>query len=364
MSYGSRLTIAIAVIGIVLSFQLHGQNGLVAEFYDGANFERYVTTQVTNKIDMSWYKTPPVPGIDPEVCSIRWTGKLKSPKTGEYRFSALVDDGIRVWVGDQLLIDDWELNDAGVFEGTAHMVEGQYYDLKVEYFNAMIEGEIRLQWELPVKKSWYERLLGKKNMEIIDAQYFYQPDIKVEPEIVNFVADNTNVPPSAPATQKTRIKNTKEKKVNATIPKKKVVAKDAILVEVKKEVTIPAMKAGDMTPEIIKMYTPANVQFERTQVEILETSHADLNILSEFLSKNSFLKVKIEGHTDVAGDPEKNLKLSERRAYAVARYLVEHGVQPKMIEAEGLGGTQPLVRSAGKIYHPENRRVSFIISIP
>ena len=58
------------------------------------------------------------------------------------------------------------------------------------------------------------------------------------------------------------------------------------------------------------------------------------------------------------------MELSERRAYAVARYLVTKGVKSDKITALGLGGTKPIVKTFKKIYHPENRRVSFLISVP
>ena len=57
---------------------------------------------------------------------------------------------------------------------------------------------------------------------------------------------------------------------------------------------------------------------------------------------------------------EKNLRLSEKKAYAVAAYLVKKGVSAKQLSAKGFGGTMPLVHSDGKQYHPENRRVAFI----
>ena len=58
---------------------------------------------------------------------------------------------------------------------------------------------------------------------------------------------------------------------------------------------------------------------------------------------------------------DKNLKLSERRAYAVAAYLVKKGVQAEQLSAKGYGGTRPLVQSKDKKYNPQNRRVAFIV---
>ena len=71
--------------------------------------------------------------------------------------------------------------------------------------------------------------------------------------------------------------------------------------------------------------------------------------------------MRIEGHTDNVGDMNKNFLLSKRRANAVAAYLVKKGVSAERLSAKGFGGTKPLIKSRDKKYHPENRRVAFII---
>ncbi|MBK9016648.1 MAG: hypothetical protein IPM82_22630 [Saprospiraceae bacterium] len=141
------------VISILLNLLLVGsliaQQGLKADYYNGTNFNQKVATRTEPNIDKSWNDIPPVPGLDPHDCSIRWTGRLTAPETGTYTFSAKVDDGIRVWVGGVMVIDNWQLNDDGRFTGKVIMRKGTPYDLKVEYFNALIEGEVRLLWTLP-----------------------------------------------------------------------------------------------------------------------------------------------------------------------------------------------------------------------
>jgi len=70
------------------TMNLWSQNGLKADYFDGKDFNRYVTTNFVDNIDFYWNKTPPVEGINPHVCSIRFTGRLTPPETGEYTFSA------------------------------------------------------------------------------------------------------------------------------------------------------------------------------------------------------------------------------------------------------------------------------------
>jgi OOP family OmpA-OmpF porin len=56
-----------------------------------------------------------------------------------------------------------------------------------------------------------------------------------------------------------------------------------------------------------------------------------------------FESIKIIGHTDPTGPPHQNINLSLERAEAVKRYLVAKGIDAKKIEAEGVGGSMPIV---------------------
>jgi len=112
----------------------------------------------------------------------------------------------------------------------------------------------------------------------------------------------------------------------------------------------------------IKAYAPSNVHFDRMKSVILTQSFAELDQLAEFLNRNPHLNITIEGHTDAVGNEEKNLELSKRRAYAVASYLVKKDVLAGRTKAEGYGGSKPLFESKDGKYHPQNRRVQFIIS--
>ena len=54
-----------------------------------------------------------------------------------------------VWVGNKLVLDSWQLNSYKHYNGTIALKAGQYYDLRVDYFNAIEWGEIYLYWKPP-----------------------------------------------------------------------------------------------------------------------------------------------------------------------------------------------------------------------
>ena len=69
----------------------------------------------------------------------------------------------------------------------------------------------------------------------------------------------------------------------------------------------------------------------------------------------------IEGHTDLGGSPQHNQALSERRAAAVKRYLVEHGIAPERLTTVGYGSTRPLTTDPSPATQAMNRRVTLVV---
>lgn len=82
--------------------------------------------------------------------SVRWTGKVVPEKTGPTTFSIIGDNGFRLWVGGDLVIDHWV--DDWDREQTAQPVEltaGVAYDIKVEYFEHYGGSNLHLRWTPP-----------------------------------------------------------------------------------------------------------------------------------------------------------------------------------------------------------------------
>ncbi|MDD9990551.1 MAG: OmpA family protein [Rhodospirillales bacterium] len=73
-------------------------------------------------------------------------------------------------------------------------------------------------------------------------------------------------------------------------------------------------------------------------------------------------KIVIRGHTDRAGPDAYNLGLSERRALSVAGYMIEQGAGRFVIDAEGLGESEPIAKTADNVRDGRNRRVEVTLS--
>ncbi len=100
------------------------------------------------------------------------------------------------------------------------------------------------------------------------------------------------------------------------------------------------------------------VKFKTGRPEIGDSSYPVIAELARAMGSCS-TPVEIAVHTDSLGDAAVNLKLSQRRADAVRKALVQRGVRPDRLMATGYGETQPIASNAGESGRRENRRVEF-----
>jgi hypothetical protein len=100
-------------------------------------------------IDFYWGYGSPGYGIPVDNFSVRWTRAVYLD-AGRYTFSALADDGVRLWVDGQLIIDDWRLSNGDVREAAIDLGAGTHA-LRVEYFEASGQAISRLWWGVPQK---------------------------------------------------------------------------------------------------------------------------------------------------------------------------------------------------------------------
>ena len=104
------------------------------------------------------------------------------------------------------------------------------------------------------------------------------------------------------------------------------------------------------------------INFVTDSEEILPTSNGLLAEIADVILRHPELRrIEIEGHTDDRGGADHNLDLSQRRAEAVRRWLVDHGVEESRISARGYGSTRPLVPNITSANRARNRRVQFTV---
>ncbi len=97
-------------------------------------------------LDFNWAMEAPAPSVSTDQFSARWTANFHFD-AGEWLFSAGADDGIRLWVDDELLVDQWDSIGAYVVHiNTISLTKG-FHDIKVEYYDADGLAGITLNWK-------------------------------------------------------------------------------------------------------------------------------------------------------------------------------------------------------------------------
>jgi outer membrane protein OmpA-like peptidoglycan-associated protein len=104
------------------------------------------------------------------------------------------------------------------------------------------------------------------------------------------------------------------------------------------------------------------IYFAFNSVHLTTASRALLREKAAILARNPSLTLTLTGHADARGPADYNRRLSERRAAAVQRFLVELGVTPERLTSEGRGEEAPAVQGSGERVWQRNRRVEFLIS--
>ena len=138
---------------------------------------------------------------------------------------------------------------------------------------------------------------------------------------------------------------------------------DGINDDVDKCPDVPGVAGNNGCPDVPANVTKSlavsaqSVAFATGTAVLTSKSNTSLNKVVTILNENPTLKVKIEGHTDNAGNDEANMKLSENRAAAVKAYLVKKGISEDRISSEGFGETMPIADNNTAAGRTKNRRV-------
>ena len=115
-----------------------------------------------------------------------------------------------------------------------------------------------------------------------------------------------------------------------------------------------------VTPKVIDRLT-LHVNFDTAKSDIRKADIPELEKAVAFVKKYPDSKVSVEGYTDSRGSDKYNLGLSDRRAQAVKKYLVDKGEKADRISAVGKGKANPVGDNKTEKGRFENRRVEVLI---
>lgn len=102
--------------------------------------------------------------------------------------------------------------------------------------------------------------------------------------------------------------------------------------------------------------TVVDVLFMSGSAEIKTQSYPNLDNMVSILKNKPAMEIEIAGHTDNVGNDKANQDLSQRRAEAVKKYLVNHGISESRIVAKGYGESRPVESNDTEDGRAKNRR--------
>lgn len=118
----------------------------------------------------------------------------------------------------------------------------------------------------------------------------------------------------------------------------------------------------DVSPTKEQIFILDEVLFEINSTRLNTGFTFRLDSLVELLETHPHVKMSITGHTDNTGNELHNLKLSTNRAKAVARYLINSGIDQNRVSFQGLGSKKPIASNDTIEGRRKNRRVEILLS--
>jgi regulation of enolase protein 1 (concanavalin A-like superfamily) len=107
-------------------------------------------SRIDPQVNFNWGNGAPDASLPVDRFSVRWAGQLQAQYSETYTISLKTSDGVRLWLGGQLLIDQWLAATATEYSAQVVLVAGQKYDLAIEYSEGTGAASAQLFWSSPM----------------------------------------------------------------------------------------------------------------------------------------------------------------------------------------------------------------------
>lgn len=146
---------------VIPAAHLSNQNkeGLQAAYFNNITFSGTpVLERIDKQIDFRWTLFGPAAGMDADFYAARWSGYLQSPVTGKYKIGLEGNDGFRLYINDQLVIDNWQKQSYHTIVTDYIFEKGKQYAIKVEFYEPKGNATIKLIWNVGVQNDWLKKI--------------------------------------------------------------------------------------------------------------------------------------------------------------------------------------------------------------
>ena len=147
-----------AIASFVNSSAIGNGTGLLGQYWTNTTSAAFTNvsfntlptlTRTDAVVNFNWNTTGPDPSIGQINFTARWTGCVQPQFNETYTFYATADDGVRLWVNGQLLVNAWIPQAATTYQGSITLKAQQLYNIRMDYFQATGAAEAILAWSSP-----------------------------------------------------------------------------------------------------------------------------------------------------------------------------------------------------------------------
>jgi beta-glucosidase len=132
------------------------EQGLFGEYFDNITFSgKPVLRRIDPQVQFQWSLYSPDPQrLARDFYSVRWSGKLKAPESGNYRIGVDGNDGYRLYINGESVIDSWRKVGRRAILTPYHFERGMEYDIRLEFFEPAGNGLISFVWNVGLSSEW------------------------------------------------------------------------------------------------------------------------------------------------------------------------------------------------------------------
>jgi hypothetical protein len=141
--YGARASFDMQPVG--------AEVGLKGEYYSSSSpgtFTTKIMERTDSTVNFDWGSGSPGSGVPSDLFAVRWTGSLTAPTSGTYTIYVTADDGVRVWIDGNLVIDAWKVQPPTEYSWTGPLSAGKH-TIKIEYYENTYGAVMKLGWTTP-----------------------------------------------------------------------------------------------------------------------------------------------------------------------------------------------------------------------
>lgn len=121
--------------------------GLYASYFSTMTFKGETVTRIDPVLNFNWSTNAPCENIPQDLFSAIWTGVIVPQKTDTYTFYLTGDDGIMMWLNNNVIIDGWKEQPPTEYESKPIKLDaGEKYDIRIAFAEVQVFASVKLEW--------------------------------------------------------------------------------------------------------------------------------------------------------------------------------------------------------------------------